>query len=177
MFIIEKLDRQDRFGQTHSGCDILDKAVHLQTIMDAGRRIHEAVDSIDMIMSARLGVHRNDLRCLHLLEHGPATPGEVACKTGLTSGSVTALLDRLEAAGFVERRRSCTDRRSVEIALPDARLAELRALQAEIEAVIRGFYEKLPVADIADSGRLLTVFADALAHFADRAVCSQPAAK
>ena len=42
---------------------------------------------IDLLVSERLGVHRNDLRCLHLLEQRPATPGEVAVHTRLTSGS------------------------------------------------------------------------------------------
>lgn len=137
--------------------------------MTAGRRIHETVDMIDMIdmlVSVRLGVHRNDLRCLHLLEDGPATPGEVAAKTGLTSGSVTALLDRLEGAGFIERRRSCADRRSVELAMSECKLAELRAIYSEIETWIRDFYNDQPVGDVIESGRALSVFADLMEGFA-----------
>lgn len=145
----------------------MDKALHLQAIMDAGRQIHESVNTIDMIVSARLGVHRNDLRCLHVLEERPATPGEIAARIGLTSGSVTALLDRLVTAGFVERRRTCADRRSVEIAITPPRLAELRQIHVEIEAWIRDYYNDRPVAEIARTGEALGVFADLLTAFGE----------
>ncbi|GGE08583.1 hypothetical protein GCM10011529_13790 [Polymorphobacter glacialis] len=146
----------------------MDKAEHLQSIMNAGRRIHQVVDTIDMVVSVRFGVSRNDLRCLHLLEEGPATPGEVAVRTGLTSGSVTALIDRLEGAGFVERRRSCADRRSVEIVMNETRLLELRAIHGEIEQWIRDFYSDRPAAEVAATGQALGVFAELLGGFADQ---------
>lgn len=149
----------------------MDKAEHLQAIMTAGRRIHEAIDTIDTLVSAQLGVHRSDLRCLHMLETGPTTPGEVAARTGLTSGSVTALLDRLEGAGFVERRRSCADRRSVELAMPECRLAEIRAVYGEIETAMRRFFEARPVDEVAETGRALGTFADALEGFAADVAC------
>lgn len=140
----------------------------LQAIMDAGRRIHEAVDVIDIIISARLGLHRNDLRCLHLLEEGPATPGEVAAHTGLTSGSVTALIDRLEGAGFVDRCRSTADRRSVAVAMTEPRLAELRGLYDEIKQVIADHFGGMDPATVAETGVALGRFADALDLFAQR---------
>ncbi len=147
----------------------MDKAEHLEAIMAAARRIHETIDMIDVIVSARLGIHRNDLRCLHILELAPATPGEIALKTGLTSGSVTALLVRLEGAGFIERQRSLADRRSVEIALPEYRLAEIQTIHGEIKQAIRDFFSERPVADVADSGKALAAFADALGLYTDRA--------
>lgn len=130
--------------------------------MEAGRRIHAAIDVIDGLLSSRLGVHRNDLRCLTFLEKGPATPGEVAAHTGLTSGSVTALIDRLEHAGFVERRRTCADRRSVEITIPENRLASIRALHLELEMSIRDFFAGLPINQMIETGRALGAFAAAL---------------
>ena len=160
--MIKRLDGQDTLGQ-----NTLDKAEHLQSIMNAGRRIHQVVDAIDMVVSVRFGVSRNDLRCLHLLEEGPATPGEVAVRTGLTSGSVTALIDRLEGAGFVERRRSCADRRSVEIVMNETRLLELRVIYGEIEQWMRNYYNERPVAEVAGTGRSLGVFAEVLSRFAD----------
>jgi DNA-binding MarR family transcriptional regulator len=141
--------------------------------MNAGRRIHAAVDAIDCLVSARLGINRNDLRCLNFLEQGAATPGDVALHTGLTSGSVTALIDRLEGAGFVERRRTCVDRRSVEIVIPDARLAAIRRLQFEIETLIRAYFVGLPLGEVVETAKALGTFVAALdhliAHFPDRA--------
>jgi DNA-binding MarR family transcriptional regulator len=61
-----------------------------------------------------LGINRTDLRCMDvLLEQGEATPGYLAHALGLTSGSVTAMLDRLEKLGYVERRPDPGDRRRV----------------------------------------------------------------
>jgi DNA-binding MarR family transcriptional regulator len=60
----------------------------------------------------RLGFNVTDMECLRLLFHkGIATPSELARYTGLTSGATTAMLDRLEKAGLIERRPNPDDRR------------------------------------------------------------------
>lgn len=54
--------------------------------------------------------------------HGEQTPKGIAAFTGLTSGSVTSMLDRLERAGLVRRARSTMDRRVVLVSLtPETR--------------------------------------------------------
>ncbi len=144
---------------------VVDKAEHLQAIMHAGRQIHEAVDTIDTIIADRLGINRTDLRCLHLLEMAPRTPGEIAARTRLTSGSVTALLDRLEAAKMIERCRSCSDRRSVMIVMPDEKIVALRALYTEIGAMIRQHFSDHDAGALAETARGLEDFARALERF------------
>ena len=48
------------------------------------------------------------------MSEGPATPGELAERTGLTAGgAITAVVDRLERAGYVTRERDANDRRKV----------------------------------------------------------------
>ncbi|MEM7728253.1 MAG: MarR family transcriptional regulator [Pseudomonadota bacterium] len=79
----------------------------------ACRALYDAIDSVDQKAADEAGVSRNDLRALNLLSQGPRNPGIIATELGLTTGSVTALLDRLEAKGLVKRSRSETDRRSV----------------------------------------------------------------
>jgi DNA-binding MarR family transcriptional regulator len=76
----------------------------------------------DHIASQRLGLGGTDSRFLTLLAvHGPLTPGRFAALTGLTTGSVTGVIDRLEQAGFVSRERDETDRRKVLVVpVPDA---------------------------------------------------------
>jgi DNA-binding MarR family transcriptional regulator len=56
-----------------------------------------------------------------LMTEGPATPGQLAARTGLSSGgAITALIDRLERAGYVTRRRDEADRRRVLVeAIPE----------------------------------------------------------
>ena len=144
----------------------LDKTGNIQAIMDAGRAIHEAFNAIDVIVANRMGVQRNDLRCLLALKYGTATAGNVAVKTGLTSGSVTALLDRLEGAGHIERQRSTSDRRSVEIALTACCQAEMQSVETEIETAIRAYFANRTADEVAASGDALGLFAAALGHCA-----------
>ncbi|EGL18830.1 transcriptional regulator, MarR family [Paenibacillus sp. HGF7] len=61
-----------------------------------------------------LGVIHTDLKTADILnEKGPITAGELAKLTGLTTGTVTALIDRLEQAGFVRREKDPHDGRRV----------------------------------------------------------------
>jgi len=66
------------------------------------------------IVAGHFGLHTTDLRVLDIIYlRGQITAGDLAKATGLTSGSVTALIDRLSNAGYVERRNDATDRRKV----------------------------------------------------------------
>ena len=68
-------------------------------------------------MNEWAGVNATDMECLRLLfAKGVATPSELAKHTGLTSGATTAMLDRLEKAGWIERRPNPDDRRGFLIA-------------------------------------------------------------
>ena len=63
-------------------------------------------------MSEWAGLNITDMECLRLLfQKGIATPSELSRYTGLTSGATTAMLDRLEKAGLIERRPNPDDRR------------------------------------------------------------------
>ncbi len=78
-------------------------------------RVHQAaVDALDEAVADRLGVNRTDLRCLDvLLRLGAATPGQLATELRLTTGSVTAMLDRLARLGYLSRSPDPTDRRKL----------------------------------------------------------------
>jgi DNA-binding MarR family transcriptional regulator len=89
-------------------------------IAAACRRLHSAIDAMDQAAADLLGISRNDLRCLNLLEHGPLPPTRIAAALGLTSGSVTALVDRLERRGLIERSRDPADRRGVRVSATPA---------------------------------------------------------
>jgi DNA-binding MarR family transcriptional regulator len=63
-------------------------------------------------MSVWKGINPIDMDCLRFLFlKGTSKPSEVSRYTGLTSGATTALLDRLEKAGFIARRPNPDDRR------------------------------------------------------------------
>ena len=69
-----------------------------------------------------VGVSSSDLECLDFLNiEGRVTAGRLAELTGLTTGAITGLVDRMEKAGFVRRERDEEDRRKVYIAIvPEA---------------------------------------------------------
>ncbi|WP_406730521.1 MarR family transcriptional regulator [Streptomyces sp. NBC_01794] len=61
------------------------------------RALRMAVDSFDAAAAERLGINRTDLHCLDILiQRESAAPSELGAALGLTTGSVTALLDRLD---------------------------------------------------------------------------------
>ena len=66
----------------------------------------------------KLGINGTDMECLgFLLSKRISTPTELARYTGLSSGAATAMLDRLEKGGFIERRPNPDDRRGTLIVL------------------------------------------------------------
>ena len=68
----------------------------------------------DSLVIELAGVNRTDWRCLDVLgTRGPMTAGQLAEAVRLTTGAVTGVLDRLEAAGLVRRVRDTDDRRRV----------------------------------------------------------------
>jgi len=74
----------------------------------------------DAVVSERAGINRTDWRCLDILgTRGPMTAGQLAQAVRLTTGAVTGVLDRLEAAGLVRRARDAGDRRKVIVELTD----------------------------------------------------------
>ncbi len=79
-------------------------------------------------VAQRVGMGASDLQFVSLLNlNGPLTPGNLAEHTGLTTGTVTGVIDRLEKGGFVHRVRDAGDRRKVLVTpIPEgmARLAE-----------------------------------------------------
>ena len=63
-------------------------------------------------------INRTDMECMDILAmHGPTTAGQLAELTGLSTGAITGLVDRLEKAGYVRRERDSDDRRRVIIHL------------------------------------------------------------
>jgi DNA-binding Lrp family transcriptional regulator len=83
---------------------------------------HEAVGGL-------LGLSSVERKCLDLLGRlGPVTAGTIREHTGLTTGAVTGLVDRLEKAGYVERTRDTVDRRKVVVrVLPNEKMDALMA--------------------------------------------------
>jgi DNA-binding MarR family transcriptional regulator len=80
-------------------------------------------------IARRVGVNAADLECLDLiLMSGPSTAGNIARRTGLTSGAVTGLIDRLEKLELVERTADPDDRRKVRVKVRQDKIEPIAAL-------------------------------------------------
>ena len=65
-------------------------------------------------VAAQMGISPNDFECLDIVNSdGAVTPGHLAEASGLTTGAITGVIDRLENAGFVRREADPTDRRRI----------------------------------------------------------------
>ncbi len=91
-----------------------------------------AASDFDEGLAKKLKLSRTDMRCLDLIGRlGPLTAGNLAEESGLTTGAVTFILDRLEEAGMVTRRRDTEDRRRVWVEIvPEAAGQRLRGVAA-----------------------------------------------
>ncbi|MBO8188089.1 MarR family winged helix-turn-helix transcriptional regulator [Streptomyces spirodelae] len=76
------------------------------------RALQSATDAVDAATADRLGINRTDLHCLDVLtQRESATPSQLGAALGLTTGSVTAMLDRLARLGYLTREPDPHDRR------------------------------------------------------------------
>ncbi|MFE9116731.1 MarR family winged helix-turn-helix transcriptional regulator [Streptomyces sp. NPDC007172] len=98
----------------------------LRDLGAVSRRYMASYALFNQALADHLGLHPTDVQCLNLLglEPGPVTTGRIAELTGLTTGSATRLVDRLEKAGYVTRHRDTEDRRKVLVEVVPGRMAE-----------------------------------------------------
>jgi DNA-binding MarR family transcriptional regulator len=90
------------------------RAELIQSILTAGRDSSTATIMLHQAVADRLGLHPTDHKCADFLcRGGPLTAGDLAERSGLTTGAVTGVIDRLEAAGYVRREPDPADRRRV----------------------------------------------------------------
>jgi DNA-binding MarR family transcriptional regulator len=86
----------------------------LDAIGDQFRSQQNWSDAFDEIASEILGLNRTDMRVIDIVTRkGRASAGEVAKEAALTTGGVTAVVDRLEKVGYLKRVRDPDDRRRV----------------------------------------------------------------
>jgi DNA-binding MarR family transcriptional regulator len=129
-------------------------------VLAAGRSLGNSSSMLLTACADRLGLHSTDWGCVLLLneaEPQPLSAGQLAELTGLTTGAVTGMLDRLEAAGFVRRERDPGDRRRVIVRLVPEAIARVRPLFNGLVADMQALH-----ADYSDDE--LALFAEMLAR-------------
>src|SRR5215468_9701670 len=88
------------------------------------------------VAATRIGIAVTDMQVLDILDLiGPATAGQLADLTGLTTGAITRILDRLEKAGLVRRERDKSDGRKVIVRLERGKdeMSKVRSILDSVE--------------------------------------------
>jgi DNA-binding MarR family transcriptional regulator len=104
------------------------KADLVQALSLQIRRMSAQSVLVSSAVAERVGLSSSDLECLDFIVMGAAgavTPGELATATGLTSGAITGVVDRLERGGFVRREADPADRRKVRLVAVEARVRQM----------------------------------------------------
>ena len=98
-------------------------------LQDLGRKMGIHTILFHSAIAERLGLNITDHKCLeYMIGNEGITAGELAKVTGLTTGAITGVIDRLERAGFARRRPDPHDRRKVVVFAVEPRLPEIGKL-------------------------------------------------
>src|SRR5262249_49799353 len=137
--LLNKIFRHHRSAMSSASNE---KRAALQTDLVRAVRLFIAGSSMySHRIADELGLHPTDLQLLNVLELlGPLTPKVLGQYSGLSSGGVTVVLDRLEKTGYVRRQANPKDGRSIVV---DFSPAKRRKVKAHYDAVERRFTELL----------------------------------
>ncbi|MEU0783659.1 MarR family transcriptional regulator [Streptomyces sp. NPDC006173] len=115
------------------------------------RRYMASYALFNQALADHVGLHPTDVQCVNLLslEQGPVTTGRIAEMTGLTTGSATRLVDRLEKAGYVVRERDVVDRRRVLVATVPEKIADFGRMWDRLGGGWYALFEGLDDAEVA----------------------------
>ena len=94
----------------------MEKTTKAQLTDDLINALQESTNEIIFLnkaLAASLCLNTTDFRCVNLLmRYGPVPAGKLAELTGLSTGAITSVVDRLEKAGYVKRLNNTKDRRT-----------------------------------------------------------------
>src|SRR5262245_59996472 len=122
----------------------------VRAILMAGRQSSAGAIMLHQAVADRLGLHPTDHKCADLLCHGgPMAAGDLAERTGLTTGAVTAVIDRLEAAGYVRREADPSDRRRVIVRVIPSRLRGVGRLFEPLAAAMAELFVRYTDRELA----------------------------
>jgi DNA-binding MarR family transcriptional regulator len=111
----------------------------IQAIIEKRREMATETIMFHQAVADELGLYITDHKCLDLIrQYGAMPAGRLADLTGLTTGAVTGIIDRLEKAGYVRRANDPKDRRRT-IVEPTRN----KKLERKIEAIFMPLHERM----------------------------------
>jgi DNA-binding MarR family transcriptional regulator len=125
----------------------IDKENLVKQVIVGARENSTGVVLFHQVVGRILGVNVTDMKCLDIIAlKGSANPSQLAKLTGLSTGSTTAMIDRLEKRGLIERRPNPEDRRGAIVVLTNGAAKKFPALfesmAKAMEALVSSYSEK-----------------------------------
>ena len=111
----------------------------LGKLWELGRKMSTQTVFLHQAIAQSVGLNATDTKCIDLMLRAPdgtVTAGRLSDMTGLTTGAITHILDRLEKRQFIERVRHAQDRRKVLIRI---RPESLEPLVPKYEAIGKAY--------------------------------------
>ena len=116
-----------------------DRVKLLDKLRDLGREMSTQTVFLHQAIAQSVGLNATDTKCIDLIlrsQDGSVTAGWLSDMTGLTTGAITHIVDRLEKRQFIERVRDTQDRRKVFIRV---RPESLEPLIPKYEAIGKAY--------------------------------------
>jgi DNA-binding MarR family transcriptional regulator len=136
----------------------------IKTIIDKYREMSTETIVFHQGVADVLGVHISDHKCLDLIYRFGAMPaGRLGELTGLTTGAVTGMIDRLEEAGYVRRTNDPEDRRRTIV-----ESTRNRKLERKIEGIFMPLHERMHKLLSSYSDKELAFLLDATTAFIEQ---------
>jgi DNA-binding MarR family transcriptional regulator len=117
----------------------------LARLWDLGRIMSTQTVFLHQAIAQSVGLNATDTKCIDLILRSPSqttTAGNLSEMTGLTTGAITHILDRLEKRGFIERVRDTDDRRKIFIRVRSEKLEPLIPKFEQIGQAFMGLMEQ-----------------------------------
>jgi DNA-binding MarR family transcriptional regulator len=122
----------------------------IEALLVSGRELSARIIMFHQAVAQRFELNPTDYKCLDLARHEAGmTPGHLAEITGLTTGAITAVLDRLEHAHFVRRERDESDRRKVIVRVLPGAAKRLGPLFAGLASEMTALHETFTAQELA----------------------------
>lgn len=127
-----------------------------------------AQDRLDQFAAERLGLNRTDQRALDLVARaGTIAPTPLARALGMSTGATSTVLDRLESAGYIDRRPDPRRRRGTVVQMTDEARTRCSAIFDPIIAATVAHAQRCSGADLAVISEFLATHRATLHHHLD----------
>lgn len=143
---------------------------YFDKVVGLGPKLSTATIFFHEAVASRLKLNATDMKCLTFIANAkdPVVAGDIATYTGLTTGAITGVLDRLEKAGLVKRVQDEADRRKVFLQTDIRAFEKIRVLYSSLRSSVEALASTYSEAELATISDFLEKSVHLLGNEADK---------